>query len=199
MKMGRRKLAVFALLLGTVFAETNAGATTLASEQGEHKSGPIAGIGLCLPVGTLGEALRPGVSDRLLPLLYLESSPTWPGHLAQQNPDGDTFDIPVDGNPAGLPVSELALPQQGGNAPEPTEAGYHTRGPALQSADILSWKSTGDAPPANPEDWLFRLQFTEASSYQAPEPAPFFPIPEPTTGAILLMGLVGTLARRWRD
>ena len=98
-----------------------------------------------------------------------------------------------------LPVSELARPEQGVTTPEPTEPGYRTRGPALQNADILSWKSTGDTPPANPEDWLFRLQFTKASSYQAAEPAPLFPIPEPTTGAILLMGLVGTLARRCRD
>jgi hypothetical protein len=197
--MGRRRLAVFALLMGTVFAETNAGATTLASEQGGYESGHFTGIELCLPVGTLGEVLRPSVPDRLLPLLLLESSPTWLGHLAQPNPTDDTFHIPVDGVPTpSLPVSELAHPQHGATTPEPAEAGYRTRGPALQSADLLAWKLTGDTSPANPEDWLFRLQFTQASSFQAAAPAPLFPIPEPTTGAILLMGLVGTLARRWR-
>ncbi len=196
--MGQRRLAVFALLLGTVFAETNAGATTLASEQGDGGTGHVNERGICLPAGTLSEALETGLSDGPPPLLILESPLTWPGAPVPSSGAFGSLGAPDENNPAfNLPAS-AKTPAHTGTAPEPGEVNYQAKGPALQSTDLLSWKSTGDTPPANPEDWLFRLQYTKASSYQAPGPTPLFPIPEPATGVVLLMGIAGAMVRRWR-
>jgi hypothetical protein len=92
----------------------------------------------------------------------------------------------------------VPAPSPEGNTHGPGDNNFRSRGPALQSDDILSWKSTGDTPPANPEDWLFRLQYSKASSYQAPDPNPPFPIPEPATSTVMLMGLAGILSWRRR-
>ncbi len=191
-------MAIFAMLLGTVFAKTDAGATTLASEQEDRGAGQLAERGICLPAGTLGESLKAGLSDGPPPALILESSPAWPGAPMPPN-DAPGFPEALDENnpafnlPTGAPVAAHT-----GTAPEPGEVNYRAKGPALQSADLHSWKSTEDTPPANPEDWLFRLQYTGASSEQASGPDPLFPIPEPTTGVLVLMGVTGAMVRRWR-
>lgn len=196
--MGCRRLAIFAILMGTVFAETNAGATTLASEQGSNGTGHVIGRGICLPAGTLSKALETDLSDGPPPLIILESTMTWPGASGPSSGVLDSLGAP-DGVASAFNVPASApMPEHTGTAPEPDEVNYRAKGPTLQSADLLSWKSTGDTPPANPEDWLFRLQYTKASSYQVPDPNPPFPIPEPATGVLVLMGVAGAIVRRWR-
>jgi hypothetical protein len=67
------------------------------------------------------------------------------------------------------------------------EAAYYPASrPGLSEREMTFWKSNGE-----PEDWLFRMQFAKASIDESPEPAPLIPIPEPTTGLLVLLGLAG--------
>lgn len=196
--MGCRRLAIFAILMGTVFAETNAGATTLGSEQEEHGPGQTLERGMALHGSWSGESASSGIAVAPPPLQLFESSLTWIGDPAPQRTSLDTLGTPEKDTPKSKISNGVAASSQNGNKQGSGEVNFRSKGPALQSDDLLSWKSTGDTPPANPEDWLFRLQYSKASSYQAPDPNPPFPIPEPASSTLMLMGLAGILAWRRR-
>ena len=67
-------------------------------------------------------------------------------------------------------------------------AGFRSPRPSVSEKEMAVWKSNDE-----PEDWLFRLQFAKSSIDEEPEPSPLIPIPEPATGALVLMGLAGRM------
>lgn len=198
MKKGCRGLTLFAILLGTVLAETNAGATTLGSERAEHGTGQTLERGMTLHGSWSGESAGSGIAIAPPPLQLFESALTWIGDPAPPRTSISTLDTPEQDTPKSKISNGVAASGPEGNTHGAGDVNFRSKGPALQIDDILSWKSTGDTPPADPEDWLFRLQYSKASSYQTPDPNPPFPIPEPATSTVMLMGLAGILSWRRR-
>lgn len=94
----------------------------------------------------------------------------------------------IAGQSPGIPVPDFDN--------QTPSASYRSDSPQQHVADFATWKSTSGAPTNNPEDWLFQMQFSQDSNNQQPETEPFLPVPEPTSGIVLLMGLAGLGARR---
>ena len=192
--MGR--LGFFAILLAAVFANNGAGASTVPwdlTRQGEEH--PV-GAGFCLPLGSILDAFKGGLRDSPPRLFSPAPLAGWPegiaplgaeiGGLTGHDPLGP---IPNRGTVAGPDI------QEPGPSSGPRNTDYSSTRPGLDDADLAAWKTTDGTPSSRPEDWLFRMQFAKASSYQVPARTPIFPVPEPATSVILLMGIAGILAR----
>lgn len=171
MKKDARQWGVFAILLAAVLASDDGGATTvLVRQDGADMGSEVAHFPLRLSDATRGFAL-PDAPPSLLPDTFLVDWSIAP-------PSGKVV--------FGTLTPEAALPTAPKTEVSGTTSNYQTSRPSLSEREMAVWKSNGE-----PEDWLFQMQFSKASIYEMPEPAPLIPIPEPATGVLVLMGLAG--------
>ena len=161
----------FAILLSAVLASGQIGATTIRLPQDT--------VLATVDVGNFPIALPDTV--RGLPL---------PNGAPVQLPASFLADWPGDNTPRAVVFGRLAappplpaVPKSEGPKVATAVASSH---PSLSEGEMAVWKSNGE-----PENWLFRMQFAKASMFEAHEPSPLIPIPEPGTGVLVLIGLAG--------
>lgn len=186
--MGYRRVTHFAILMGTVFAKMNAGAIVV-----EDLDQTNNGLRHEIPSNSGKEEARdfqmPGVAEGAPLQVIMESSLRWSdrpehttprlGSTSSLNTPPSTFDLRTSPHPGASSPSSIAT--------------FRTKSPALQISDLSAWKSTEVNPSADPEDWLFRLQYSD----DTPTPEPPFPIPEPASGTLLVIGGLGMAVRRY--
>lgn len=177
-KKDARQWGVFVILLAAVLASGDGGATSvLLRQDSAHMDNEATHFPLRLPDTMRGLTL-PDEFPSMLPNTFLADWSIAP-------PEKQLF---------GTMTPAVALP----TAPKgeaSTTTHYQTSRLSLSEREMAVWKSNGE-----PEDWLFRMQFAKASIYEAPKPSPLIPIPEPATGLLVLVGMVGRLAwgSAWR-
>lgn len=191
MKKNTGRLGLFAILWTAVFASSGAGASTVPwdlTKQGEEH--PV-GASFCLPLDAIINAFEGGLRDSPPRLFSPAPLGDWPEGIAPLGAEigGLTGHDPLGPNPN---RGVVAGP---GSISEPPSGDYRSTRTGLGNADLAAWKTTDGTPSSKPEDWLFRMQFAKASSFQVPARTPLFPVPEPATGLILLMGIAGVLIR----
>lgn len=107
---------------------------------------------------------------------------------------GSDFSRASKGSPKGAPLP--ASPTIAFQDVVSPSAGYGAIRPTLLGGEGASWKNTGTHAVQDTDDWLFNLQFAKSVNKETADQIPFLPVPEPTTGGLLLLGLaVGTIQR----
>lgn len=156
-----RQWGFFATLLAAVLANGPSEATTVLFLQGAEEATVDVGN---FPFQMLDPARR----------LALHPPDQLPPSFVANWPEDNAL-IPLSLRPAG----------RNGDRPSAT-TDFRAARPSLSEGEMTVWKSSDET-----ENRLFRMQFGKASVYEAPEPSPLIPIPEPATGLLVLMGIAG--------
>jgi len=164
-KKDARQWGFFAILLTAVLASGDGGGTTvLVREDSTHTHLEVAHFPLSLP-----DTVRlTGLTDTPLSPLPHMIAADW------------SIALPSENVGFGMSTPAPALP----TTLKSEAANYPASRPGLSEREMAVWKSNDE-----PEDWLFRMQITRAFDFEEPEP--LIPIPEPTSGLLVIMGIAG--------